>query len=191
MKLDIIICGVGGQGTLSVATIIGEAATIKGLYLKQSEVHGMSQRGGAVQSHLRLSDSPIFSDLVPLGKADMILSMEPMESLRYVQYLSKDGVIVSSNVPFINIDNYPSIEAIISELESFGCSKLLDIETIAKEAGATRSSNIALLGAASKYMGLFSKEVLIQAIRNVFALKSEAVIEANIKAFNMGYENIQ
>lgn len=191
MKYDIIICGVGGQGTLSIATVIGEAATLSGLYLKQAEVHGMSQRGGAVQSHLRLSDSPIFSDLIPMGKADMILSMEPMEALRYVQYLAEDGVTVSSSVPFVNIDDYPEPERLLSEIRALGDAVILDIESIAKEAGATRSSNMVLLGAATKYLKLFSREILIQSIRNEFARKGESVVEANIKAFDMGYESIR
>lgn len=107
MKKDIILCGVGGQGILSIATVIGEAATKAGLYLKQAEVHGMSQRGGDVQSNLRLSTETIWSDLIPQGGADVVISMEPMESLRYLPYLAKTGVIVTSCKPFINIPNYP------------------------------------------------------------------------------------
>ena len=88
MKTDIILCGVGGQGILSIATVLGQAATASGLYLKQAEVHGMSQRGGDVQSNLRLSTERIWSDLIPKGQADLIISMEPMEALRYLPYLS-------------------------------------------------------------------------------------------------------
>ena len=84
MKQDIILSGVGGQGILSIATIIGEAATQAGLTLKQAEVHGMSQRGGDVQSNLRTSSDEILSDLIPQGAADIIISLEPMEALRYV-----------------------------------------------------------------------------------------------------------
>ena len=105
MKKDIILCGVGGQGILSIATIIGEAATKAGVNLKQAEVHGMSQRGGDVQSNLRLSTEQIWSDLIPLGGCDLILSMEPMEALRYLPYLSKNGVVVTSNKPFVNVPN--------------------------------------------------------------------------------------
>ena len=105
MKTDIILSGVGGQGILSIATIIGEAATRMGLTLKQAEVHGMSQRGGDVQSILRLSDGPIASDLIPFGSADLILSLEPMEALRYLPYLSQEGWFISSSAPFKNIPN--------------------------------------------------------------------------------------
>ena len=103
MKKDIILCGVGGQGILSIATIIGEAATKNGLYLKQAEVHGMSQRGGDVQSHLRLSTDVIYSDLIPYASADLIISMEPMESLRYLTWLAADGAVVTNNKPYVNI----------------------------------------------------------------------------------------
>ena len=118
MKTNIILCGVGGQGILSVATIIGEAAMKEGLYIKQAEVHGMSQRGGDVQSNLRISSDPINSDLIPLGGADVIISMEPMEALRYLPYLSKDGWIITSSTPFVNIHNYPDIEKIKADLKS-------------------------------------------------------------------------
>ena len=84
MKKDIILAGVGGQGILTIATIIGDAATVAGLNLKQAEVHGMSQRGGDVQSNLRLSTDLIHSDLIKQGAADLIISMEPMEALRYL-----------------------------------------------------------------------------------------------------------
>ena len=135
MKKDIILCGVGGQGILSIATIIGEAATKAGLHLKQAEVHGMSQRGGDVQSNLRLSTDPIYSDLIPMGGTDVVISMEPMESLRYLPYLSKSGTIVTSSKPFINIPNYPDEAALNAELDALPSVVKLDIESIAKDAG--------------------------------------------------------
>ena len=114
MKTDIILSGVGGQGILSVATIIGDAATRSGITLKQAEVHGMSQRGGDVQSNLRLSDGDVSSDLIALGGADMVISLEPMEALRYLPYLSKDGWIITSATPFINIPNYPDVDSLMA-----------------------------------------------------------------------------
>ena len=131
MKKDIILCGVGGQGILSIATVIGEAATTAGLYLKQAEVHGMSQRGGDVQSNLRLSTEPIWSDLIPQGGADVVISMEPMESLRYLPYLAKTGVIVTSSKPFINIPNYPDEAELMAELGV----PVNDLYTVAKPLG--------------------------------------------------------
>ena len=184
MKKDIILCGVGGQGILSIATIIGEAATKADVNLKQAEVHGMSQRGGDVQSNLRLSTEPIDSDLIPLGECDLIISMEPMEALRYLPYLSKDGVVVTSNKPLVNIPNYPDEQALFAELNALPNVVQLDIEQIAKEAGNPRGANVVLLGMAAKYLQILSPEQLRQAIVTIFARKGEAVVEANLKAFD-------
>ena len=186
MKKDIILCGVGGQGILSIATIIGEAATKAGLNLKQAEVHGMSQRGGDVQSHLRLSDAEIYSDLIAEGGADMIISMEPMESLRYLPYLAADGKIVTSNKPFVNIPNYPEMADVTAALESLP-SVAMDIEEVAKNAGNARGANMVLLGMAARYLQILTPDQLCDAIRTIFARKGEAVVEANIKAFQAGY----
>ncbi len=187
MKTDIILCGVGGQGILSIATVIGEAAMNENLYIKQAEVHGMSQRGGDVQSNLRISSSPIHSDLIARGSADVVISMEPMEALRYLPYLSKDGWIITSSVPFVNIPNYPDMEVIRHELSQLPNVIALDIEALARDGGVPRSANIILLGAAQKALGIeYSK--LEDAIRRVFARKGEAVVEANIKALAIGRE---
>ena len=188
MKKDIILCGVGGQGILSIATIIGQAATQANVNLKQAEVHGMSQRGGDVQSNLRLSTDPIYSDLISLGEADVIISMEPMEALRYLPYLSKDGVIVTSNKPFVNIPNYPEEEALFAELSALPNVVQLDIEQVAKDAGSARSANVVLLGMASKYIEIVSDEALRNAVATIFARKGEKVVESNLKAFDMGAE---
>lgn len=186
MKKDIILCGVGGQGILSIATIIGEAATKAGISLKQAEVHGMSQRGGDVQSNLRLSDEQIYSDLIPQGCCDVIISMEPMEALRYLPYLSKDGVIVTSSKPFVNIPNYPDEQKLFEELATLPQVVQLDIEQAAKEAGSARSANVVLLGMAAQYIGIVSTEQLREAVATVFARKGEAVVDANLKAFDLG-----
>ena len=187
MKKDIILCGVGGQGILSIATIIGEAAMNDGLYIKQAEVHGMSQRGGDVQSNLRLSSDPIQSDLIALGSADVIISMEPMEALRYLPFLSKEGWIITSSAPFVNIPNYPEIEKIKEDLNKLPNVIVLDIEQAAKDNGVPRSANVILLGAAQKALGIeYTK--LEDAIRRVFGRKGEAIVEANIKALAIGKE---
>lgn len=188
MKKDIILCGVGGQGILSIATIIGEAATETGINLKQAEVHGMSQRGGDVQSNLRLSTDVIYSDLIQKGGADLIISMEPMEALRYLPYLSKDGVVVTSNKPFVNIPNYPDEEAMFAELSALPHVVQLDIEAVAHEAGSARSANVVLLGMAAKYIEILSAEALRSAVAKIFERKGEKVVEANLKAFDMGAE---
>lgn len=191
MKTDIILAGVGGQGILSIATIIGEAATKAGLNLKQAEVHGMSQRGGDVQSNLRLSDQPIYSDLIPRGKADLIIAMEPMEALRYVPFLSPDGAVVTSSKPFINIPNYPDEAAVLSELDALNKVVRLDIEEVAKELKTPKSANVILLGMAAPFLDILSADELRCAIGRVFASKGEAIVEANYKAFDAGLAQAQ
>ena len=186
MKQDIILAGVGGQGILSIATVIGSAALEQGLYIKQAEVHGMSQRGGDVQSHLRLSDSPIHSDLIPRGGADLIVSLEPVEALRYLPFLSKEGWIVTNTVPFVNVPNYPPMDSVLGELEKLPRVISLDADATAKEILSPRSANMVLLGAAASVIGILEPEKLREGIRRVFGRKGDAVVEANIKAFDAG-----
>ncbi|MBR5076214.1 MAG: indolepyruvate oxidoreductase subunit beta [Bacteroidales bacterium] len=185
-KTDIKLAGVGGQGILSIATIIGEAATAAGVNLKQAEVHGMSQRGGDVQSDLRLSTEPIHSDQIPLGSADIILSMEPMEALRYLPWLAPDGVVITSSRPLVNIPDYPDQAALLAELDALPRVVRLDIEEIARDAQLPRSANMVLLGMAAPYLPLLSEERLRAAVARVFARKGQEVVEANLKAFGLG-----
>lgn len=185
MKTDIILAGVGGQGILSIAATIGMAAIVNNLHIKQAEVHGMSQRGGAVQSHFRLSSDPISSDLIPKGKADIILSVEPMEALRYLDFLKPDGWIVTNAAPFVNITDYPEIETVLNKLKSRKNTILLDADKIAKELGSPRSSNIVMLGAASPFIDI-PYEALENAIKEIFLRKGDKVIEANINALSAG-----
>ncbi len=185
MKTDIILCGVGGQGILSIATVIGEAAMRENLYIKQAEVHGMSQRGGDVQSNLRISSSPIKSDLIAEGCADVIISMEPMEALRYLTFLKEDGWIITANKPFVNIPNYPDMEVIEKDLKKVKNVISIDIEELAQSNGIARSANVILLGAAQKALGI-EYEKLEAAIRRVFERKGEAIVEANLKALEIG-----
>lgn len=185
MKKDIILAGVGGQGILTIATLIGYAALKRGWHFKQAEVHGMSQRGGDVQSHLRLSDQPIWSDLIPFGKADMILSVEPMEALRYLPYLGPEGWVIANSNPFNNIAKYPDVAAIHNAINAVPNHILLDADSIAKEVKANRSMNIVMLGAAVKQLG-FSAEEIEQAIAAIFTRKGEQVVEANLRALQAG-----
>ena len=187
MKKDIILSGVGGQGILSIATIIGDAATNAGLNLKQAEVHGMSQRGGEVESGLRLSDTEIHSDLVPLGSADLILSMEPMEALRYLPFLHRDGYVITSSSPFKNIATYPEekVQAALADLDHV---ITIDLDQITRENSMPKSANVLLLGVAAEFIGILTPEQLEASIRNIFASKGEAVVETNIKAFKLGRE---
>ncbi len=188
MKKDIILAGVGGQGILSIATVIGEAALHEGLYLKQAEVHGMSQRGGDVQSNLRLSSDPIYSDLIPKGGADLIISLEPMEALRYLPYLHQDGWIVTASNPFINIPNYPNVEALLARIRALEHHVLLDVEALAKSVGApVQAANMVLLGAAVPMLGI-GYEQIKDGVRRVFERKGEQVVLTNIKAIEAGYD---
>lgn len=190
MKSDIVLAGVGGQGILTIATILGAAALKEGLYLKQAEVHGMSQRGGDVQSNLRISSDPIHSDLIPLGGADIIVSLEPMEALRYLPFLSKKGWVVTNDVPFVNIDNYPDMEAVEAELSRLPNVVKFDMDALAKEVATARSSNLVLLGAASRFIEIESGKIE-SAIRALFIPKGDKVVEANIAAFRAGRERAQ
>ncbi len=190
MKKDIILAGVGGQGILSIAAVIGMAAVESGLYLKQAEVHGMSQRGGAVQSHLRISDSPIASDLIPEGSCDMILSVEPMEALRYLPFLAKDGWVVTSTKTFENIEDYPAEDKLFEQIRLIENHVLIDANAIARELGSQKISNMVMLGAASMHLGL-GTEYLEGAMNTLFGRKGEEVVALNIKALMAGKEGIR
>lgn len=185
MKQDIILAGVGGQGILSIAYVIDNAALADGLFFKQAEVHGMAQRGGAVQSHLRISDGAIWSDLIPKGEADMVLSVEPLEALRYLDYLRPDGVVVSSSTPYRNIPDYPDIGQVLEAIRRSPRSLVVDSETLAKEAGTAKAQNIVLLGAASAHLRL-KEESLLRTIEDLFRGRGGPVLEANLKAFELG-----
>ena len=185
MKTDIILSGVGGQGILSIATIIAEAVVREGLYMKQSEVHGMSQRGGDVQSNLRISDRPIHSDLIPSGQADLILSLEPMEALRYLPFLSPSGCVVTSSVPFVNIPAYPEQEALKQVYDSLPNKVILDVEEIARRCASPRSANMVLLGAATPFLPL-PYERMEEGIKAVFGRKGDDIVAKNLEALAAG-----
>lgn len=187
MKIDIILAGVGGQGILSIASIIGYAAIKKGLYLKQAEVHGMSQRGGDVQSHFRLADYPIASDLIPKGKADLIISVEPMEALRYLPWLSKEGTVITNDQPFINIPNYPEETVLKAELDKLPRKVVINADKIAKDLGSARSANMVILGAASPFINM-DFEALENAVSEVFAKKGEEIVNVNLACLRAGRE---
>lgn len=190
MKRDIILAGVGGQGILSIAAVIGMAAVESGLHLKQAEVHGMSQRGGAVQSHLRISDKPIASDLIPEGNCDMILSVEPMEALRYLPYLSHEGWMVTSSKTFQNIEDYPSDKALFEAIRKVRNHIIIDASEVAKNLGSQKVSNMVMLGAASEHLGL-SRESLEGALGLLFGRKGEEMVHLNISALHAGRDAVK
>jgi indolepyruvate ferredoxin oxidoreductase beta subunit len=185
MKKDIILAGVGGQGILSIAAVIDYAALSLGYNVKQAEVHGMSQRGGAVQSNLRISSEVIYSDLIALNSADLIISVEPMESLRYVPYLKDDGWVVTSNDCFKNISNYPDEAAIYAQIESLPRKVAVDAEKLARDAGSAKASNMVMLGVAAPFLGI-DIEKLKGAIESIFGEKGQKIIDINLRAFDAG-----
>ena len=185
MKQDIILAGVGGQGILSIAYVIDNAALADGLFFKQAEVHGMAQRGGAVQSHMRLSDGAIWSDLIPKGQADMILSVEPLEALRYLDYLRPDGTVVTSSTPYRNIPDYPEIDRVLEAVRRAPRAIVVDSEKLAKEAGTVKAQNVVLLGAAASFL-ILKEESLLATIDALFRPRGPVVLEANLKAFALG-----
>ena len=190
MTKNIMIVGVGGQGSLLASKLLGHLLLSEGYDVKVSEVHGMSQRGGDVQSNLRLSDQPIASDLIPLGQADLIISLEPMEALRYLPYLKKDGWLVTNSQPFINIPNYQEMGKVNEELEKLPHKVVLDVEAIAKEVGSVRAANIVMLGAAAPFIGI-EYDKIADGIRRIFGRKGEEIVEMNLKALKAGYDVAQ
>lgn len=188
-KYDIILAGVGGQGVLSVAAVISIAAMKDGYTLRQSEVHGMAQRGGAVLAHMRISRSEIASDLIPRGSADVVLSMEPMESLRYVDYLKPEGSLISAAAPYENIPDYPNLDEIHSQIKSLKHSRIIDAKALAKEAGTMKAVNMVMVGALSTKMDI-KKESIVEAIKDLFAAKGQKIIDANLKAVALGYDQM-
>ena len=187
MTFDIVLAGVGGQGVLSLSNTLALAALDDGLYIKQSEVHGMSQRGGAVTTHLRLADAPIHSELIPLGAAAMILSLEPAESLRYLEYLRPDGIVITASGPVKNIPNYPEIEALLEDVRSLPRAIVVDAAALARKAGLAKATNMVIAGAAAPYVPI-TLATLERGIRTLFASKGSAALEQNLAAFRSGQE---
>ena len=187
MKMDIVLAGVGGQGILSMAYILDRAAFKKRLYIKQAEVHGMSQRGGAVQSHLRISQEPIYSDVIPQGRGDMLLSTEPLETLRYLHLLSPEARVISSISPVINIPQYPNLQDIVTRIREHRNHILVDAERLARRAGSARAQNMVMVGAAAPYLPM-KVDDLRQSIAETFSSKGEAVGKLNLLAFEYGKE---
>jgi indolepyruvate ferredoxin oxidoreductase beta subunit len=187
MKYDIVLAGVGGQGVLSLAAAIASGAMEEKLQVKQAEVHGMAQRGGAVMATLRLADREIASDLIPRGTASMILSMEPMESLRYIAYLSPQGTLITSANPVRNIPDYPDLAELLGRIRSLPRAIVVDAEKLARAAGSTRATNMVMVGAAMHLLPI--KAATIEAaVRAIFERKGEEVVDINLRALRAGRE---
>ena len=187
MKKDIILCGVGGQGILSIATIIGEAATKAGLHLKQAEVHGMSQRGGSVVTYVRFGDK-VYSPIIDRGQADVIVSFEKLEAARYLEYLKPEGTILTNTqemdpMPVITgAAKYP--ERLIERMQEAGAKvDAMDCLALAEEAGSAKAVNIVLMGRLSTYFPEIPEVKWIEAIE---ACVPPKFLELNKKAFALG-----
>ena len=190
MKKDIVLGGVGGQGILTIAATIGTAAVGEGLYLKQSEVHGMSQRGGDVMSNLRLSSDEVYSDLIPEGKADLVIGVEPMEALRHLKMMKKDGWLITNKKPFINIPNYPDVDDVLKDIEKLNHHVTVDADLIAKELGSVRAANMVMLGAAIPFIGIdFS--AFEKAINTIFGRKGQDIVDLNVNALKAGMKEAE
>jgi indolepyruvate ferredoxin oxidoreductase beta subunit len=185
MTKNVILAGVGGQGLLSIAAVLGEAARLEGLHLKQAEVHGMAQRGGVVQSHVRFGDRPIHSDLIREGVADLILALEPMEALRYLPFLRAEGIVIANRVPLANIPNYPDVEQILAEIERREPHLLIDAQALAQQAGSVRCTNMVMLGASAPFLDM-PEATLLGAVEAVFEPKGADIVETNLKGFRLG-----
>jgi indolepyruvate ferredoxin oxidoreductase beta subunit len=190
MKYDIVLAGVGGQGVLSLSAIIALGALKDGLYAKQSETHGMAQRGGAVSAFLRLSDSRIASGMIPRGTASMILGMEPLESARYLEFLSREGVLITSTEPVLNIPNYPAMGELLDKIAGLPNAILVEAARLAKKAGSAKATNMVMVGAASHYLPV-SVTAMEHYIQSMFARKGDKIVEANLNAFRAGRETVE
>lgn len=185
MNFDLVLAGVGGQGVLSIAWVLDHAAHAAGWQLKQSEVHGMAQRGGAVSAFVRLSDKPVASDLIAAGSASLIVSVEPLEALRYTSLLRADGAVVTDITPMVNIDNYPDLGALHQVLFSVPHLVVVDATRLAQAAGTVKAQNTVVLGAAAPLLPLPVATIETQ-LQALFEPKGERIVQANLRAFRMG-----
>ncbi len=185
MRADIVLAGVGGQGVLTAAGILAEAARRVGFTVKQGEIHGMSQRGGAVTANLRMADGPVASDLIPRGGAAMILSLEPLEALRWLPYLSCSGVVVTSSNPVANIPDYPPMSEVLLALARLPHAVVVDADPLARAAGSGHANNVVMLGAAAGFLP-FRPSLLRSVVGELFAARSERLRDVNLKAFDAG-----
>jgi indolepyruvate ferredoxin oxidoreductase, beta subunit len=186
MNFDLVLAGVGGQGVLSIAWVLDHAGHRAGWHLKQSEVHGMAQRGGAVSAFVRMSSQPVASDLIAAGTASLIVAVEPLEALRYTGLLRPDGAVVTDITPMVNIDNYPEFGALCQVLFAVPNLVAVDATRLAQAAGAVKAQNTVVLGAAAPLLPLSAEDIEVQ-LHALFAPKGDRIVQANLRAFRVGY----
>ena len=185
MNFDLVLAGVGGQGVLSMAYVIDHAAVDRGFTIKQPEVHGMAQRGGAISAYVRMSDGPVKSDIIPDGTAKAVLSVEPLEALRYTKLLAPDGWVVTDVTPLINMAGYPNPAALFEVLFQVPHLVAVDATKLALKAGAMKAQNMVVVGAASSHLPV-PLELLEKHVAGLFAAKGERLVKSNLAAFRMG-----
>ena len=185
-SFDILMVGIGGQGTILASNILGEACLIEGRPVKGAETHGMAQRGGSVESHIRIDG--LFGPLIPPGQADLMISFDLLEALRYSHFLKKEGRVVVNNHLVLPTSVYtqklvaPTEDEIIAALKKKNPLCLLDADKMAADAGSPLSQNVVMLGAASGSIPL-KPESLLEAVRRLVPKKT---VEINVKAFESG-----
>ncbi|AAM31790.1 Indolepyruvate oxidoreductase, subunit [Methanosarcina mazei Go1] len=190
-KLDLLITGVGGQGAILASDIIGKAAVISGIPIRAAETHGMAQRGGSVVNHIRLGSD--LGSMIPKKGADIMLALEPMEAVRYLDFLKDGGVIIVNTQSIIpvtvtsGLSKYPEVQEILDALSEKYVVKAFNADELAHEAGSRLAMNVAMVGAVSGYLPI-SKEVLLESVK---VLVPKKTIEINIRAFEMGREEVE
>lgn len=187
MKIDIIFAGVGGQGIISAAAMVVQTATKLGLNAKQNEVHGMAQRGGSVVCFVRISDEEISSNTIPKGQADFIFATEPMEAIRYIDYISPNGTVITNDTPFINIPEYPDTDKLLGFLKNESNAIIIDGKRLNEEISNPKVANTAVLGVLIPRLGINKmEETFIELIELRFKSKGDKIIELNKKAYWWG-----
>lgn len=190
-KVDLLITGVGGQGAILASDIIGKAAVISGLPIRAAETHGMAQRGGSVVNHIRLGTD--LGSMIPKKGADIMLALEPMEAVRYLDFLKDGGIIIVNTQPIVPVTvtsgfaSYPEIQEILDVLSEKYIVKAFNADKLAYEAGSRLAMNVTMVGAVSGYLPI-SKEDLIESVK---ALVPQKTVEINIRAFEMGRKKVE
>lgn len=181
----IILSGVGGQGVLSLAQILLEALRRSGLHTLQSEIHGMSQRGGSVHAQVCYAEAPLSSPIIDEGCADLLIALEPLEALRYVSMLRLNGALVVSEEPQTDMAGYPPLEDIYAALKAVPGAHLVDTEDLARRLNHRQAGGMALLGMASRFLPV-DDAVWREVIAQRFEAKGPRITEKNLEAFEAG-----
>jgi len=190
VKFDLVIAGVGGQGNILASQVIAKCAMDAGYNVVNTETKGAAQRGGSVLSHVRIADGEIYSPLVPQGQADILLGFEPLEALRYINMLSKNGTYIINTAPVptilsnLKVDEYPSQEQMLAAIQEKGISgHFINATQAAKDLGNVLNTNVIMLGAFTAISDILPADTILNKLLSMVKPKFH---EGNIKAFNCG-----